>query len=196
MTLARSVPIARPAVGQEEWQAVRESLETGWLTQGPKVKAFEEAFARRHETQHAVAASNCTTALHLSLLAAGVGPGDEVLLPAFTWVATANAVLHAGATPVFVDVREDTYNIDPARISSALSRRTRAIFPVHLFGLCADMDALRSVLPSGVAVIEDAACAAGAAYRGCPRRAGPDRLFQLPSAKVHHDGRGGHAYHQ
>lgn len=181
VTPSRSVPIARPSVGEDEWRALRESLESGWLAQGPKVREFEEVFARRHETRYAVATSNCTTALHLSLLAAGIRPGDEVLVPAFTWVATANAVLQAGATPVFVDVREDTYNMDPAGIASALSPRTRAVVPVHLFGLCADMDALRSVLPSGVVIIEDAACAAGAAYHGVP----PGALGQIACFSFH-----------
>ncbi|MGQ0704268.1 MAG: DegT/DnrJ/EryC1/StrS family aminotransferase [Gemmatimonadales bacterium] len=168
MTPPRSIPIARPAVGEEEWRALRESLESGWLIQGPKVRAFEDAFARRHGIQHAVATSNCTTALHLGLLAAGVGPGDEVIVPAYTWVATANAVLYAGATPVFVDVRGDSYNLDPSQIAAALSPRTKVVIAVHLFGLCADMDALRAGLPTSVVVIEDAACAAGAEYHGSP----------------------------
>jgi len=168
-------------MGEEESRALRDCLESGWLVQGPRVKAFEDAFARRHESRYAVAASNCTTALHLSLLAAGIGSGDEVLVPAFTWVATANAVLYAGATPVLVDVQPDSYNIDPARISSALTPRTRAVLPVHLFGLCADMAALREVLPSGVVIIEDAACAAGAAYHGKP----PGALGQMACFSFH-----------
>jgi dTDP-4-amino-4,6-dideoxygalactose transaminase len=163
-----AIPISLPALGEAELQAVRECLESGWLVQGPRVKAFETAFAARHRAAHAVAVSSCTAALHLALEALGVGPGDEVIVPAFTWVATANAVIHAGATPVFVDVREDSYNLDPFLLAAALTPRTRAVIPVHLFGLCADLDALAAKLPPQVAVIEDAACAAGAALRGRP----------------------------
>jgi dTDP-4-amino-4,6-dideoxygalactose transaminase len=162
----RSIPIAVPAVGEEEWQALREPLESGWLTQGPKVAAFEAAFADRHAVDHAIATTSCTTALHLALAALGIGPGDEVIVPAFTWVATANVVVYCGATPVFVDVEPSTYNIDPADVARKVTPRTRAVIPVHLFGLCADMDRLQGVLPDGVAVLEDAACAAGAAYMG------------------------------
>jgi dTDP-4-amino-4,6-dideoxygalactose transaminase len=155
-------------LGEDEWNALREPLESGWLTQGPKVAAFEAAFAKRHGVPHALATTSCTTALHLSLVALGVGPGDEVIVPAFTWVATANAVVYCGATPVFADVDRRTYNLDPEDVARKLSGHTRAIIGVHLFGLCADIDALRAVLPADVALVEDAACAAGAAYRGRP----------------------------
>lgn len=162
----RKIAISQPSVGEEEWLALREPLETGWLTQGPKVAEFEQAFAARHRVSHAVATTSCTTALHLALQALGVGPGDEVIVPAFTWIATANAVVYCGATPVLVDVDRVTYNIDVSALEMALSERTRAVVPVHLFGLCADVDAIRSVLPSEVKLVEDAACAAGAEYRG------------------------------
>jgi len=164
----RIIQISQPCLGEEEWQAVREPLFSGWVTQGPKVKAFEQEFAARHGVQHALAVSNCTTALHLALLAAGVGPGDEVLVPAFTWVATANAVLYCGGTPVFVDVDPVTFNIDASKIKDKLSARTKAIIPVHLFGLCADMDAVKNALPKHVKIVEDGACAAGAGYKGVP----------------------------
>ena len=167
-SLKRTIQISLPCTGEEEWLACREPLETGWLTQGPKVAAFEKAFAERHLVRHALATTSCTTALHLALAALGIGPGDEVIVPAFTWVATANAVLYCGATPVFADVRRDTYNIDTEDVARRLTPRTRAIIPVHLFGLSADMDALRAVLPSGVKILEDAACASGAAYKGQP----------------------------
>ncbi len=118
--------------------------------------------------RHALATTSCTTALHLALAALGVGPGDEVIVPAFTWVATANAVLYCGATPVLCDVSPITFNIDPSDVASKLTERTKAIIPVHLFGLCADIDALRAAIPSHVKIVEDAACAAGAAYKGVP----------------------------
>lgn len=163
----RKIQIALPTTGEEEWQAVREPLMSGWLTQGPKVRAFEEQFAERHQVKHAIATTSCTTALHLALAALDIGPGDEVLVPAFTWVATANAVLYCGAKPVFVDVDPHTFNIDPKDIKHRINKHTKAIIPVHLFGLCADMDAIKEVAP-GLAIIEDGACAAGAAYKNTP----------------------------
>ncbi|QIL02424.1 DegT/DnrJ/EryC1/StrS family aminotransferase [Sphingomonas sinipercae] len=162
------IHISLPATGEEEWQATREPLMSGWVTQGPKVAAFEKAFAERHQVPHALATTSCTTGLHLILAGMGIGPGDEVIVPAFTWVATANVVLYCGATPVLADVDRDTYNIDPADLARKVTERTRAVIVVHLFGLCADMDAIRAVLPAGVKIIEDAACAAGAAYKGAP----------------------------
>jgi len=164
--MTKMIQIAQPSTGEEEWQATREPLMSGWLTQGPKVAQFEAAFAARHAVKHALATSSCTTGLHLILAALGIGPGDEVIVPAFTWVATANVVLYCGATPVLADVERDTYNIDPAEVARKLSPRTRAVIAVHLFGLCADMDALRQVVPAHVAIIEDAACASGASYKG------------------------------
>jgi perosamine synthetase len=166
MAIKRKVPIALPSTGEEEWQAMREPLMSGWLTQGPKVAEFERAFADRHGVKHALATTSCTTALHLALAALGVGPGDEVIVPSFTWVATANAVLYCGATPVLCDVDRRTNNIDPSSVAEKLTPRTKAIIPVHLFGLCADIGALKAILPAHVLIVEDAACASGASYRG------------------------------
>lgn len=162
----RNIQISLPSTGDEEWQATREPLQTGWLTQGPKVAAFEKAFAARHQVNHALATTSCTTALHLALVALGIGPGDEVIVPAFTWVATANVVLYCGATPVLADVDTSTNNICPQDLARRITANTKAVIVVHLFGLCADMDAIRAVLPAGMPIIEDAACATGASYKG------------------------------
>ncbi|MFQ4139200.1 DegT/DnrJ/EryC1/StrS family aminotransferase [Nodosilinea sp. PGN35] len=161
----RNIAISLPSTGEEEWQAVREPIMTGWLTQGPKVAAFEQRFATRHQVKHAIATTSCTTALHLILIALGVGPGDEVIVPAFTWVSTANVVMYCGATPIFVDVDRTTFNLDVHQVKAKISDRTKAIIPVHLFGLCADIDALAAVAPN-IPLIEDAACAVGSTYQG------------------------------
>lgn len=162
MTVNRDVPIALPSFSEEEWQALRAPLEAGWVTQGPQVAAFQTAFAERHGVAHAIATTSCTTALHLALAAVGIGPGDEVIIPSFTWVATANVVRYLGATPVLVDVDRSTFNIDPSAAGEAVTDATRVVVAVHLFGLCAEIENLRSALPSDVAIMEDAACAAGA----------------------------------
>ena len=161
----RNIFISQPDTGEDEWQAAREPLMSGWLTQGPKVAAFEAAFAARHGVKHALAATSCTTGLHLILSAMGIGPGDEVIVPAFTWVATPNVVLYCGATPVFSDVDRITYNLDPTEVAGKITAKTKAIIAVHLFGLCADIEAIRKAAP-GIPIIEDAACAAGASYEG------------------------------
>lgn len=166
--MTRVIQISLPSTGEEEWQATREPLMSGWLTQGPKVAQFERAFAVRHSVAHALATTSCTTGLHLILAALGIGPGDEVIVPAFTWVATANVILYCGAVPVLADVDRGTYNIDHADVTRKLSPRTKAIIAVHLFGLCVDMDALRQIVPAHVTIIEDAACASGASYKGVP----------------------------
>lgn len=162
----RVIQIAVPTTGDEEWQALREPLNSGWITQGPKVTAFENRFAEIHGASHALAVTSCTTGLHLILAGLGIGPGDEVIVPAFTWVSTANVILYCGATPVFVDVEADTHNISVSEVAKAVTSKTKAVMAVHLFGLCADIDGLRSVLPAHVKIIEDAACAAGASYKG------------------------------
>jgi dTDP-4-amino-4,6-dideoxygalactose transaminase len=163
----RNIAIALPSTGEEEWQAARAPLMEGWLTQGPRVAAFEKAFAQRHQVKHAYAATSCTTALHLILAALDIGPGDEVIVPAFTWVSTANVVVYCGAMPVFADIDPVTYNLDPAQVRAKITPRTKAIIAVHLFGLCADMDALKTAA-GNIPIVEDAACAAGSSYRDRP----------------------------
>lgn len=158
----KNIPIALPSMGQEEWEALKEPVFSGWLTQGPKVAAFEQEFARIHGVKHAIAVSNCTTALHLALIALGIQPGDEVLVPAFTWVATANAVLYCGAKPVLVDIDLQTFNIDINEIEKKITSKTQAIIPVHLFGLCANVPEIKERYPH-LKIVEDGACAAGAA---------------------------------
>ncbi|MBM3503513.1 MAG: DegT/DnrJ/EryC1/StrS family aminotransferase [Alphaproteobacteria bacterium] len=191
-TAKRQIPIALPSTGEEEWQAVREPILSGWLTQGPKVAQFEKAFAARHGVAHALATTSCTTALHLALLAIGVGPGDEVIVPAFTWVATANAVIYCGAKPVLADVDRQTFNIDPVDVARRITPRTKAVLAVHLFGLCADVPALRRAVPSHVRLVEDAACAAGAEQDNrCAGALGDIAAFSFHPRKSITTGEGG-----
>src|ERR687885_252241 len=152
-----------PAIDEEEVEAVAETLRSGWLTSGPRAAELEERFADYLGARHVVALSSGTAALHLALLALGVGPGDEVITSPITWPATANVVVHAGATPVFADVRDSDLNVEPARVAEAVTERTKAILPVHLAGQPCDMDPL---LELGLPVIEDAAHAAESEYRG------------------------------
>ncbi|MGD1845993.1 MAG: DegT/DnrJ/EryC1/StrS family aminotransferase [Salibacteraceae bacterium] len=187
----RTIYISQPVLGEEEWQSLKGPLESGWVTQGPKVREFENLFGEKHSVKHAMATTSCTTALHLALAALGVGPGDEVLVPAFTWVSTANVVLYCGATPVFVDIDPKTMNIDPRDIAHRITDKTKAIIPVHLFGLCADMDAIREAAP-GLAIVEDGACAAGATYKGTPAGAlGDMGCFSFHPRKSVTTGEGG-----
>lgn len=156
-----------PLTGAPEVDAVREVIESGYLTQGAKTAAFEDAVRGYTAARHAAAVSSATTGLHLALVALGVQPGDEVVIPGFSFPATANAVIQQGATPVFVDIDEATFNLDPALLDAAVTDRTRAIMPVHAFGLCADMDAINAVAARHeLPVLEDAACALGGTYGG------------------------------
>ena len=152
-----------PAVGEEEVAAVAETLRSGWLTSGPRTAELERLFAEYVGARHVLALSSGTAALHLSLLALGVGPGDEVITTPITWPATANVIVHAGARPVFADVRESDLNVDAKRVAALVGPRTKALVPVHLAGQPCDLDAL---LALGVPVVEDAAHAAEASYRG------------------------------
>ncbi|MGE0039813.1 MAG: DegT/DnrJ/EryC1/StrS family aminotransferase [Vicinamibacterales bacterium] len=152
------VTFARPSIGPGEIDGVLEVLQSGWLTTGPRVHEFERLFAAYTGASHAVAVNSCTAALHLSLLAAGVGPGDEVVTTPLTFCATANAVLHAGARPVFADVDLDTMNLDPARAAEAVTPRTRAVLPVHFAGRPVDVEAFQGLRRAhGLVLVEDAA---------------------------------------
>ena len=161
----KTIPITKPFFDHTEKDLIGQVLETGWVVQGPKVEEFERLLCAYTGSTHSVATSSCTTALHLALLATGVGPGDEVIVPAFTWISTANVVEYVGAKPVFCDIDLSTFNLNPEAVKASLSERTKAIIPVHLFGLCADMRSILEIAEQrGLAVIEDAACALGAWY--------------------------------
>jgi perosamine synthetase len=160
---ALRVPIVKPSIGSEEADLVRESIESGWVVQGPRVAEFEREFASYIGSDRAAATTSCTTALHLAVAILGLKPGDEVIVPAFTWVATANVVEYMGATPRFCDVDLGTFNLDVAQLESLVGERTVGIIPVHLFGLCAEMGpVLKLGDRHGLWVVEDAACALGA----------------------------------
>ncbi|HET8653415.1 MAG TPA: DegT/DnrJ/EryC1/StrS family aminotransferase, partial [Gaiellaceae bacterium] len=152
-----------PAVGEEEVEAVARTIRSGWLTTGPNAAELERRFAKYVEADHAIAVASGTAAMHLALVALGIGPGDEVITTPITWPATANVIVHTGATPVFVDVRESDLDIDPDLAAAAVTDRTRAILPVHLAGQPADLDPLWALR---VPVVEDAAHAVESAYRG------------------------------
>lgn len=193
MATTVNIPITRPVFGPEEAAAVAQPLETGWIVQGPRVAEFEKRFCALSGTAHALATTSCTTALHLALAVLGIGPGDEVVVPAFTYVASANVVEQTGATTVFCDIDRPTFNIDPESLAKTISPRTRAIMPVHLFGLVADMFSVLEIAQrSGSAIIEDAACAVGSRLQG--RHAGTFGdfgAFSFHARKVITTGEGG-----
>ena len=161
------IPITKPVFGPEESAAVVKPLETGWVVQGPFVAEFERKFSAFSGAAHAVATSSCTTAMHIAVAALDLKPGDEVIVPGFTWVSTPNVIEYMGATPVFCDIDLATFNIDVAHAATLITPRTAGIFPVHLFGLCADMDPILDLARKhGLWVIEDAACGFNAWYKG------------------------------
>jgi perosamine synthetase len=166
-SMRMQVPLTRLMFGEEEERAVVNVLRSGWIVQGPKVAEFERLVAEYVGVQEAVATSSCTTALHLALVLVGIGRGDEVIVPSFTFIATANAVCYTGATPVFIDIDPQTYNLNADAIEAAVTPRTKAIMPVHQIGLAADIDRIAAVANRhGLAIIEDAAPALGATYKG------------------------------
>ena len=186
------INIAKPIIGEEEKAAVLEVLESGMLAMGPRVKAFEEAFAEMCAVKHAVATSSGTTALHVALLAHGIGPGDEVITTPFTFIASANSILFTGARPVFIDIEPDTFNLNPELIEAAITSRTKAIMPVHLFGLSCDMDPIMEIAQQhNLIVIEDACQSHGARYKG--KRVGSfgTGVFSLYPTKNITSGEGG-----
>jgi len=161
------IPITKTSFLESDFVAVRQVLESGWVVQGPKVKEFEYIWCGFTGSRYSVAVTSCTTALHLSLIAAGVKQGDEVIIPSFTWIATANAVEYCGAKPVFCDIDLNTFNIDVFKAEMLITDKTKVIIPVHLFGLSADMDNIMELSRKhNLKVIEDAACGFGAFYKG------------------------------
>jgi dTDP-4-amino-4,6-dideoxygalactose transaminase len=186
------IRLARPDVGEREAAAVREVLESGQLTMGPKVEEFERAIAGAVGTAHAAVVSSGTAALHLAVLALGIGPGDEVIVPAYTFPATANAVELCGARAVLVDVDSETFLVDPDGVAKALTARTRAVMAVHLFGRPVEWEALRAVVPEEVTLVEDAAGALGASHRGVPCGSlGSLACFSFHPRKIVTTGEGG-----
>jgi perosamine synthetase len=186
------IPIAKPLIGPEEKQAVMDVLDSGMLAQGPRAKEFEETFAAMCGTSYAVATSSGTTALHVALLANHVGKGDEVITSPFTFIASANSILFTGARPVFVDIDPKTFNLDVNQLEQAITQRTKAIMPVHLFGLCSDMDAILAIAEKyHLVVIEDACQSHGAENKG--KRAGSfgSGAFSLYATKNIMTGEGG-----
>lgn len=178
------LPFSRPSIGEEEIAAVEQVLRSGWITTGPKNQELEQQFAERVGARHAVALSSATGAMHITLLALGIGPGDEVITPSQTWVSTTNMICLLGATPVFVDVDPDTLMSDAATIEAAITPRTKAIIPVHYAGAAFDLDPLYALADKhGIAVIEDAAHAAGTTYRGRAIGARGTAIFSFHAIK-------------
>jgi dTDP-4-amino-4,6-dideoxygalactose transaminase len=185
--------VMQPWLGEDEVSALAEVIASGWIAQGPRVAAFETAFAATQQAHEAVAVSSCTTALHLALVVAGVGAGDDVVVPSFSFIATANAPTYVGARPVFADVDPVTGNITAATVAAVLTDRTRAVVAVDQAGVPVDLDELRRLCdPLGVVVVEDAACAAGSTYRGRPAGAGAEiAAWSFHPRKILTTGEGG-----
>lgn len=162
-----NIPISRTIFEEDDFKNIIKPLQTGWVVQGPYVKEFEEKWSKFTGAKHSIAVSNCTTGLHISLAALGIKPGDEVIVPAFTWIATANVIEYMGAKPVFCDINSVTFNIDESQIEALITDKTKAIIPVHLFGYPANMEAVMDLaLQYNLKVVEDAACGFAGRYNG------------------------------
>jgi perosamine synthetase len=186
------ISISKPYIGDAEKQAVMEVLDSGMLAQGPRTAKFEERFARLCGVKHAIATSSGTTALHIALLANDIGPGDEVITTPFTFIASVNSILFTGATPVFVDIDAETFNIDPSLIERAITPCTKAILPVHLYGYVCDMDALQAIADKhGLKIIEDACQAVGASFKDKKAGSFGTGCFSLYATKNIMSGEGG-----
>jgi perosamine synthetase len=186
------INMAKPQIGAEEKKAVMEVLDSGIIAQGPRVKAFEEAFAVMCGTKHAIATTSGTTALHTALLAHGIGEGDEVITTAFTFIASANSILYVGARPVFIDIDPATFNLNPALIEAAITPRTKAILPVHLYGLSCDMDAIQAIAKKhNLVIVEDACQSHSAEYKGRKVGSFGTGTFSLYPTKNMTSGEGG-----
>src|SRR5882672_9193349 len=188
-----NVPITKPALGEEEARAPFDSIKSGWVTQGPKVAEFEKAVAAYVGAKHGVATTSCTTGLHLALASIGVGRGDEVIVPSFTFIASANAVLYTGADVVFCEIDPRTFNIDPNDVEKRITKKTKAIMPIDQIGLGCDIDAINAIAKKhGIDVVEDAAPAIGEDYKG--RKVGSNAhqtVFSFHPRKVITTGEGG-----
>lgn len=187
------IPIAKPYLTADEAQAAYDTILTGWITQGPRVAEFEEKFAAYTGAKYAVAVSNCTTALHLAMIVAGVGPGDEVICPSMSYIATANCIRYVGAIPVFAEINPANYNLDVEDAARKITSKTKAILLVHQIGMPADIDAFRQLAEKhGLKLIEDAACAAGSSYKGAKIGSHSELVcFSLHPRKVISTGDGG-----
>jgi perosamine synthetase len=194
LPITSTIPVARPFLGTEEERAVIDALRSGWVTQGPRVAEFEERFSQYIGCGYSVAISSCTTALHLALLVSGIGPGDEVICPSLSFIATANSIAYTGATPVFGEIDLATYNLDPSRLEEVISPRTKAILVVHQIGLPAEMNKILTVAAKhGLKIIEDAACAIGSEYDGSliGKPIGTMACFSFHPRKILTTGEGG-----
>lgn len=190
--MGMNIPITKPYIDEKEENACSESIRSGWLSQGPKVGKFEESVARYVNAKHGIATTSCTTSLHLALLAIGVKPGDEVIVPSYSFIATANSVMYAGGKPIFADIDEKTYNIDPEKIEEKITKKTKVIMPVHQVGLPAELDAIMKIAKKCDAeVIEDAACALGSEYKGKMIGSINTACFSFHPRKVITSGEGG-----
>jgi len=187
------IPIAKPYLTKKEAKAAYNTILTGWITQGPRVAEFEQKFAAYTGAKYAVAVSNCTTALHLAMIVAGIGPGDEVICPSMSYIATANVIKYVKAIPVFAEINPDNYNLDISDVEKRINAKTKAILLVHQIGMPADIDAFKDLAAKhNLHLIEDAACAAGSSYKGSKIGSHSDLVcFSFHPRKVISTGDGG-----